>query len=91
MIVGRDILQGLGIKFDFSDLTIEWDEVIVPMRDRESTEGEAFYIHEPEVITEATERIKMILDAKYEKANLEEIAREVTHLSRPEQNKLLDC
>ena len=55
-----------------------------------TTEGEAFYIHKPEVITEATERIKTILDAKYEKADLEEIAREVTHLSRPEQNKLLD-
>ena len=45
-------------------------------------------MHEPEVITEATERIKTILDAKYEKADLREVAEEATHLNKEEQNKL---
>ena len=88
MILGRDVLQGLGIKFDFSNLTIEWDEVVVPMRDTNSTEDEAFYVHEPEAITSATEHIKTILDAKYEKADLQEIARDAKHLSASEQAKL---
>ena len=52
MIIGQDILQGLGIKFDSSDLTIEWDTVTVPMRDADSIAKEAFYVHEPKAITE---------------------------------------
>jgi hypothetical protein len=31
MIIGRDILQGLGIKFDFVSNTIEWDGAVIPM------------------------------------------------------------
>ena len=88
MIIGRDILQGLGIKFDFSDLTIEWDAVTVPMRDANSVQEDAFYVHKPEAISEATQRIKTILDAKYEKANLQEVAAAATHLSTAEQHKL---
>ena len=86
MIIGRDILQGLGIKFDFSDLTIEWDAVTVPMRDADSVQEDAFYVHEPEAITEATQRIKTILDAKYKKANLKEVAASASHLSSLEQD-----
>ena len=85
MIIGQDILQGLGMKFDFSDLTIEWDAVTVPMRDADRVQAEAFYVHEPEVITEATERIKTILYAKYEKADLREVAEEATPLNKEEQ------
>ena len=88
MIIGRDILQGLGIKFDFSDLTIEWDAVTVPMRDANSVQEDAFYVHEPEAISEATQCIKSILDAKYEKDNLQEVAATATHLSTAEQHKL---
>ena len=67
MIFGCNVLQGLGIKFDFSNLTIERDEVVVPMQDTDSSEHEAFYVHEPEAITSATECIQMILDAKFKK------------------------
>ena len=88
MIIGRDILHGLGIKFDFSDLTMEWDAVTVPMRDADRVQEDAFYVHEPEAITEATQRIKTILDAKYEKANLKEVAASANHLSSLEQDKL---
>jgi transposase InsO family protein len=88
MIIGRDILQGLGIKFDFTDLTIEWDGAIIPMRDADSMRNETFYIHEPDSIVEATERIKNILDAKYEKADLSQVVKEATHLSDAEQGTL---
>jgi predicted aspartyl protease len=85
MIMGRDILQGLGIKFDFTDLTIEWDGVAIPMRDTDSMNKDMFYIHEPDSIADATERVKKILDAKYEKANLHEVAQDAEHLSETER------
>ena len=88
MIIGRDILQGLGIKFDFTDLTIEWDGAVIPMRDSDSMSCEAFYIHEPEAVEAETDRIRGILDAKYEKADLAEVAAQATHLSKAEQDRL---
>ena len=88
MIIGRDILQGLGIKFDFTDLTIEWDGVVLPMRDTESMTQEAYYIHEPDIIEAETERIRGILDAKYEKADLAEVAAQATHLTQSERTRL---
>jgi hypothetical protein len=80
MIIGRDILQGLGIKFDFVSNTVEWDGAVIPMSDTDSLEDEAFYIQEPEAVTSSVDRIKHILDAKYERANLGEIAQSVEHL-----------
>ena len=90
MILGRDILQGLGIKFDFTDLTVEWDGSVIPMRDADSMKEEAFYVHEPDAVAEATERIRSILDAKYENANLEEVVQQATHLNTTEQRQLLE-
>jgi predicted aspartyl protease len=90
MIIGRDILQGLGIKFDFTDNTVEWDGVSIPMREADSFTEESFFIQEPDSVVEATERIKHILDAKYEKANLEEITQDATHLLPEQRTKLRD-
>ena len=90
VIFGRDLLQGLGMKFDFTDNTVEWDQVVIPMRDIEvQVEGEeAFYQHEPDAVIEATARIKHILDAKYEKANIDEIAAQAEHLTPSRQEHL---
>ena len=59
-ILGRDLLQGLGMKFDFTDNTVEWDQVVIPMRDIEvQVKGEkAFYQHKPEAVIEITAQIK---------------------------------
>jgi len=38
MIIGRDILSGLGINFDFQNNTITWDGAVVPMKDVSSPE-----------------------------------------------------
>jgi hypothetical protein len=90
MIIGRDILQGLGINFNFQDLTIEWDGVSIPMRDTANmSSSDLFYIHEPDAVAEATERVKNILDAKYEKADLQEIASNAKDLSESEQQEFL--
>ena len=90
MILGRDLLSELGIKFDFTDMSVEWDGISIPMKDSGSDDREAFFIQEPEALAEATERLKGILDAKYEKANLSEVAADCEHLNGKQQDKLRD-
>ena len=54
---------------------------------------DSFYWHndllESDALQSATERLKKILDAKYEKADLADICRNCTHLNSKEQAKLL--
>jgi hypothetical protein len=88
MIIGRDILQGLGMKFNFTNLTVEWDGAMIPMRDVDSMTNEAFHIHDPDAVAEATDHVKAILDVKYKKADLAEVAQSATHLSETEREEL---
>ena len=88
MIIGRDILEFLGIDIKFSDQTVEWGFASLPFKDQDSNLTD-FYVEEPEAVEEANERLKKILDAKYEAADLEEICRDQPELSRDEQDRLL--
>ena len=48
-------------------------------------------VQEPQSMHEATQRVVHILDAKYEKADLQSVvSTSCTHLSLPDQNKLLE-
>ena len=58
------------------------------MKERDSG-NTAYHVHEPVAVEQAPSRIRGILDAKYEKADLEEICRTQTHLSKVEQDALL--
>ena len=88
MIIGRDILSDLGIKFDFSDMTMEWDGSSIPMKDSDASMMESYFVADPDSLDDATERLKHILDAKYEKADLKEVASQAIHLDDDEQQKL---
>jgi hypothetical protein len=76
------------MKFDFTNLTVEWDGATIPMRDVDSMTNEAFYMHDPDAVAEVTDRVKAILDAKYEKADLAEVAQSATSLSETERKEL---
>ena len=88
MIIGRDLLSFLGIDIKFSNQTIVWDFAEMPFKDADADLSQ-FHVDEPQHVTEAHERLKSILDAKYEAANLEEVCRSQTGLSSEEQDKLL--
>ena len=90
MILGRDILTDLGIDILSSNNTVEWDDSQIPMKDADATFEEAYHLHDSDIADEAMERIKGIIDAKYEPANLEEVVREANHLDSDEQEKLRD-
>jgi hypothetical protein len=55
MILGRHFLSGMGMKFDFADSTIEWDNVASPMKDAAKPLNESYHIQEPEAIVKATD------------------------------------
>lgn len=87
MIIGRDMLQDLGINLRFSDLTIEWDGAEIPFKDSDSR-LESFFIQDSPAVDSAVERLKKILDAKYEAADLDKIADTALHLSVDEREEL---
>lgn len=88
MILGHDVLSDLGIKFDFADNTLEWDNVVIPMKDGNAPFEETFNVQEPEAIINSTDNLKSILEAIYEKANLDKITSEMDHLA-PSQHQAL--
>jgi hypothetical protein len=100
LILGCKTMKELGIVLDFRTQEITIDEIILPMRDvnslTKSTMDKAWavnnsMIHEPTSTQEETQRVVHILDAKYEKADLQSVvSTNCTHLSLPDQNKLLE-
>ena len=91
MILGRDLLHELGIDIKFSTKTVDWDDVSIPMKDVDAIKADTIcQIEDPPFIAAETERMKTILDAKYEKANLEDLVAECKHLSEEEQASLLE-
>jgi hypothetical protein len=70
-------------------MTIEWNHAYVLMKDSEQVAEEVFYVQDPEVVLDATSQLKGILDAKYEQADLHEVAASASHLVVEEQSHLL--
>ena len=91
MIIGRDLLDELGMNFLFSTNLMEWDNASTSMldpdlfdqEDLDELANEMLYMHDPDT-TEA-ERIQEILDAKYCKADLVKLSQECDMLDREEQ------
>jgi len=80
-------MQDLGIDLQFSTKEIVWDQSKIPFKNSDDPMG-SYHIDEPDSILEAAERLKQILDAKYNAADLEEIAAEQEHLTSEEQQML---
>ncbi|GFH55792.1 hypothetical protein CTEN210_12268 [Chaetoceros tenuissimus] len=100
MIIGRDLLNKLKIDLRHSNKTIKWNDVLVPMKSfsdiweakhptRQEMRATFLRSVEPKATQEETERVTKILDANYEKANLEEVVASATSLNREQKRKLL--
>ena len=88
LIMGRDLLQELGIKIDFSDNTVTWDHAVIPMKNFDATFEDAYHLVDSACVAEATNRIKEILDAKYQPADLDKIVAECDQLDDAERRSL---
>jgi len=95
MIIGTEILEELKIDLKFSERIITWGNASTPMKDRDTFLNQdlmEFYIYaiESTTIQEATDRMKRILDAKYEKADLDKTVNDITYLNNEEKSQLLN-
>ena len=96
LILGCKTMKELGIVLDFQTYEITIDEIILPMRDinclTKSKIEKAWTVnnsmaHKPQSMQEMTQRVVHILDAKYEKADLQSVVcANCTHLSLQNQN-----
>ena len=94
MIIGRDLMEAIGLDLLFSENLMRWDNATVPMRDSSWFDktfanpfhNELFSIEDP--VTTEVERIQSILDIKYAPADLDKIVQECTHLTEMEQSAL---
>ena len=82
------MLSELGIKFDFEYGNIQWENATVPMKSVDCTVHD-MYVQDAKAVQCETDRIKSILEAKYEPANLEQIVGEQSQLSKLEKSQLL--
>jgi len=95
MIIGTEILEELKIDLKFSECIITWGNASTTMKDRDTFLNQdlmEFYIYaiESTTVQEATDRMKRILDAKYEKADLDKTVNDITYLNSEEKSQLLN-
>jgi hypothetical protein len=88
MIIGNNLLERLKIDIKYSTSTVDWDGLEIPMRSRDATPEESYIINDTPCVKDASKRIKEILDAKYEPANLEEITQNCTNLNDEQREDL---
>ena len=80
IILGKDFMQELGIDILNSSLTLRWDGIEIPMREfgelRKPVNALDSFLMDMDRQSDSADgmqkRVTRILDAKYEKANLEQ-------------------
>eukprot|EP00980_Cylindrotheca_fusiformis_P024813 scaffold12526_cov69-Cylindrotheca_fusiformis.AAC.1 len=85
IIIGRDLMQELGLKLNFNDDVIEFYDLSVPMSDIDVQPREELKfttsIKEPASAAEAVDRVSRILDAKYAPVTLQQVLDNSPHLT----------
>ena len=69
MIIGRELLHKLRIDLHFSTTSMHWQDVEVSMKELTCTKEETFQIQEELFVSEDTDWIAKMLDAKYATAD----------------------
>ena len=82
MILGREILRKLGITLNFYNNTINWSDTSILMKPVENNTRTHFAISDSKRVALGTKRIKKILDANYEKVNLNKIIDNLKYLDK---------
>ena len=92
VIIGRDLLQGVGIDLLFSTQEIQWSNATAPMRPidimkNDAVETIADTILEQEIVDEDV--IQRMTETKYSPADLQAEVSKSSHLTQTEQHQLL--
>ena len=89
MIIWLDRMSELGRIIDCKDKTVEWEESKTPMTTSgkqmslKQSQAKLIDTREPTSIINERKRLIKTLDAKYEKANLEDAVDKLDHLNPP--------
>ena len=67
MIIGTDLMSELGLKLNFQDACVEWEDSSMPFKDRDATFETTSHVEGIGSVQESTDRIKGILDAALRK------------------------
>ena len=87
MVIGSALISSLGIDIHGADMTIHWDDDVIPWRNIDSTTNDVFALTQYNApFNSETKRIKRILDDKYKKSDLEAIIESSTHLDPQKRN-----
>ena len=87
MVIGCDLMTELGLKINFTDNVIIWDDVATPMKTRgflsNSTNLQNVFelVTEPSVLQWAEQRQKDILDADYSAVDIVQLVQMYEHLT----------
>ena len=89
IILGRDTLQQLGIDVKYSNQTIEWKEQTVTMKPY-SFWNDPYNVYYTLANEDAIEEhyAQQIKHAKYNKADIDEVTKQLTYLTQQQQNEL---
>ena len=82
-------MQFLGIDVLFFSLMIKWDGASTPFKEQDATVLDSYFVKDPQAVEDRATRVKEILEAKYEPADLEKICSSYDHLIAEQQQKLL--
>jgi len=89
VIIGRDILKFPKTDLRFSDEIIEWDGAEMPFEDGDAHTKEACDVTDSDLAEDAVHRVKRILDAKCDKADVEKICEEQAEPDAQQREQLL--
>jgi len=76
------------IHLRFSDEVIEWDGAEMPFKDGDASTKDAHCVADGDPVEDVVHRVKKILDAKYDKADIEKICEEQAELDKGQRAQL---
>jgi hypothetical protein len=92
MIIGRDLQSALGMDILFSTKHLKWDGVMIPMRQHNANlshiDQRATNIADSQDVFATASTPMAILDAKYQKANIEATINPLIHLNSEKKQGL---
>ena len=94
IIIGTDLMTSLGLDISFSTNTIMWEDIALPMKQRGTVHNHdsVQYLYQAsldtEVLKEAEDRQKRILDANYAAVDIDEYLSSLPHLTTSEKDLL---
>ena len=88
LIIGCELLHEVGAGISFSQKTMTWNNVTIDMKPPVCTKEDYFHVEEELFVSDETEQIAKILDAKYKLADLKEITENLSQLTDNKKEQL---